>query len=448
MKKRSTSVLLCSLFVATTSAVVAEELSLEGALAMARQANPALQAVQRQAEAAAAEVDVARAELYPTLSARLSYADYSGDVFYNRFVSPAPGVPPDPNAPGTPVDDLSTTNAALLVLTQTLYSGGANGARVRAGQVEQQLAQNTVERDWRELAAQVERAYYDVLLAQQASTVSRASVERSRAALAAVEKRRQEEEALEVEALAARAQLDADELAQLRADNDARFARYELNRLLGRDPETDVTLTGDLATAGPAMDEAAVLQAVGEHPSLAEARLQIELADELADLARAAYRPKLQLEGYYASLDNEMFFDGSYFGADVAVSVPFVRDVVLGRAGVRQAEAQRLAGEQALAATEAGLRLQARQAVRAADEARRAAEVARRAVDYHREKQRVTATAFGETLATSEDLAKANAELAEAELTLHGALHRARLADSELRRLAGGGGAAGAGPSR
>ena len=76
--------------------------------------------------------------------------------------------------------------------------------------------------------------------------------------------------------------------------------------------------------------------------------------------------------------------------------------------------------------------------MRAVAEGYGAVEVAHRALDYQREKQRVTASAFREQLATADQLMTEDAALAEAELELYGAQHQARLAEAELDRLTGG----------
>ena len=91
---RSTTWLACwSVALGLALPAAAEELSLAQALALARENNPAVQAARSRVEAAEGAVDVARAELFPTLGVMTGYSDYSGEIFYGRFVSPAPGVP-------------------------------------------------------------------------------------------------------------------------------------------------------------------------------------------------------------------------------------------------------------------------------------------------------------------------------------------------------------------
>ncbi len=431
--------LLCLVGAAPLSLAAQTELSLDQARRLARDESFRLKAAQQQAAAAAGGTRAARAELLPALSAVATHVDYDGDVFYARFINPRqPGVP-NPAAPPTDVGTFSSTRAAVLKLSQPIYAGGALRSRVRAGRLEQRIAEQELRRQELDLDFEVTRAYYDVLLAERAREVAGESVRRSEESLETVRRRRAEQEALKVEALAAEAQLARDRHGLLSAEGDLRFARLELDRLLVRTAGGELRLSDPLEAAPRELDEGRTVdRALADHPALARAELRRSLAEEALKAARAHLKPKLELEGYYTRIDSETLFEGSTFGFDLKLSIPFLRDAVAASGAKARAAAGKELEESRYQELRSQVRLLARQAVRRVEEAHGAVEVAGRALDYQREKYRVTASAFREQLATAGDLTAEHTALAEAELRLYGAHHEARIAEAELDRLAPG----------
>lgn len=434
MRKVVIAICICALPWVAPPGASAEALSLDDAVERALRHNPSARAAASEVEMAAGQAAAARADLAPRLGLQVSASEYDGVVFYERFLGPgAPGA-----VGGTDTGSFSSTLTGVLTVQQNLYTGGAVSAQARARAIEESLARQQLEQARRDIVFAVTKAYVDALLAERASSVAAAAVDRSQGALEVIQSRRAEEEALQVEILGAEARLEADRLSRVRADNDLRFALFELNRLLGRSPDEVVELTDEFAVSDAPIDTAAVERAVLEmHPAVLGRELQAELGEAQLDGARSHFRPKVRLEAFYADLDNELFFDGNYFGASVELRIPFVADIIAGRGAVRAAKAQREAAEIDLTDVTAAMRLAARQAARDVDEARHAVNVARRALEYREEMYRVTQSAFEETLATSADLQEASSELFEAELELQGALHAARLAEAELARLTG-----------
>ncbi len=429
--------LLCLIGATSLPLVAQTELSLGQARRLARDESFRLKAAQQATAAAGGAVRAARAELLPALSAVATHVDYDGDVFYARFINPArPGVP-NPAAPPTDVANFSSTRAGVLKLSQPIYAGGALRSGVRAGRLEQRIAEQDLRQQELDLDFEVTKAYYDVQLAERAKEVAGESVRRSQESLETVRRRRTEQEALKVEELAAETQLARDRHRLRTAEGDLRFARLALDRLLVRTAGGELRLSDPLETAARELDETRTVDRVlANHPALARAELRLDLAEEAAKAARAHFKPKLELEGYYARIDSETMFEGSTFGFDVKVSIPFLRDAAAGGGAKARAAAGKELEESRHQELSSQIRLLAMQAVRRAEEAQGGIEVAGRALDYQREKHRVTASAFREQLATADDLLAEHIALAEAELRLFGAHHEARIAEAELARLA------------
>ncbi|MCP3964354.1 MAG: TolC family protein [bacterium] len=428
---------LWTILLIAAPAAAQQHLSLEQARRSARDQSFRIRAAGHMVEAAAAEVRSAKAELLPSLSAVATFVDYDGDVFYSRFINPLqPGVP-NPMATPTDVGEFSSTNAGLLKLSQPLYTGGAAKAKVRASDVERRIAEQELRQQQIDLDYQVTKAYYDVLLTDRAAQVAGQSVRRSEETLETVRQRQEEEEALKVEELAAESRLAADNLHLLQAESDARFARLALDRLMAREAGGELQLSDPLeAPRREIGEEAAASRALESHPALKRGELRVALAEQASAAARAHFRPKLELEGYYSRIDSETLFEGTTFGFDLKISIPFLRDAAAGGGAAARAAASRDMEEARRREASSRIRLLARQNARRAIEAYGAVEVARRALDYQREKYRITASAFREQLATTEDVMTEQAALGRAELEVHAALHQARLAEAELDRVA------------
>ncbi len=430
----------CTAFLVLFTALPAaaqRELSLDDARRIARGESFRLKAAEQATAAAAGGVRAARAELLPTLAAVATHVDYDGDVFYARFINPLQPGAPNPAAEPTDVGEFSSSRAGVLKLNQPLYAGGALRSGVRASRLEQQIAEAEVEQQRLDLDFDVTRAYYDALLAARSVAVAGDSVRRSEESLEVVRRRRAEEEALEVEVLAAETQLARDRHRLRATEGDRRLALRALGRLLVLTDGQEVALSDPLEAPERHLDEEAVVRrALARHPALAGGELRLALAGEAVKAARAHYKPKLELEGYHAWIDSETFFEGTTFGFDLKVSIPFFRDAAAGRGAAAQAAAGRELEASRHHELGSRIRLLARRAVRAAEDAYGAVEVARKALDYQREKHRVTASAFREQLATADQLLAEQAALGEAELQLFAAHHAARLAEAEIDRVA------------
>jgi outer membrane protein TolC len=438
-----TTGLFAALF--TVSAGVAPAVATEPALllteaiSIAQDRSHRLAAARQALAIAAGGEKVAKADFYPELAATAFWGTYDGDVFFSRFVNPmAPGMP-NPEAPPTDTGSLSDSQTGLLKMNQTLYAGGALTSRLRASRLELQIAEQKLHGARLELIYETTVAYYAVLLSERGAKVAQQSVRRSEETVRAVAKRRAAEEALRVEELGAESHLAGDQHRQLQAENDVRFARRALNRLLARPADAVYSLSDALEAPVKSLDEdQAVTQALAGQPAAREAELRVSLAETLAKAGRAHFKPKLELEAFYSYIDNETFFKGIHYGAVLNFSIPFFKDVAAGGGERQRSVARRQLETEALEELLSAIRLQAREAVRRTEEAYSAVEVLRRVLAYQQEKHRVTASAFREQLATVEDLLNGETDLVEAELGLDRGLYQARLSEAELGKILGG----------
>ncbi len=428
--------LLTLLLVVTAPAVAAHSqgMTLAQAVAEAKSQSFVIRASTFGVEASESATLAARADYLPTLSLLGSASRYDGDILYNRFVGP-PGL----EAPAIPAAPFDTTASGLLTLSQVLYAGGGIGARVDAQRTQTEMARDELESRTNQLGFDVTKAFYDVLLAERALDVARSSIERSQQNLTEVRGRRAEDEALEVDLLGAESRLAADQYELIKAQNRLELAHRAFNHRLAREASTPVQLSGDLADAAVSLDQSGVNErALANSHQIHQAELAVELADSMLRGAKSHFKPKLQLRAFYSYLDNEMFFNGSYWGGSIGFSIPFFQDVRAGKGAAAEAKARRALEESRLAEARSGVSIQIERSLQAVEEAETAVELAIKTLEYHRERYRVGNVAFREQLATFSDLLEDHASLRQAELDVLTAMHQARLAEAEVIRLIGG----------
>jgi outer membrane protein TolC len=424
------TMLLC--LAAAAVPALAQELTLGQTITIALEANPRLDAARAEVEAARQGERAAHAEWMPALALSGGYGTFSGEVLFNRFL---PGIP---GAGGIDVGPYDSNAVAAVTLEQVLYDGGAISAARRAGGVERQIAGQELLRRELDLRKEVTVAFYSVLLAEQRIEVAGRGIERSLEGLEVVRRRHAEREALQVELLGAESQLAADRLAELTARHELALARRSLNRLLGRELESELQLAGSLGDRLQVVAEPeGVPRAVAESPEAHQARLGIDRADAERSRASSLKKPKLDLRAMYTRIDNQLIFDGDYVGAVVNLSVPFIRDFKASSAAAGRARALRRAAEGMQRDVESGLRLRALAAYRSLEQAQAAIQVAERNLEFHRERHRVTLSAYREQLLTYDEVLDHHSELSEAELELSTARFAARLAEAEVNRIVG-----------
>jgi outer membrane protein TolC len=418
--------------VALAAPCSSEELSLDLAMSVALEDNPMLEAASAQVDAAQQGERAASAAWMPSLSASGSFGSYDGDVLFGRFMPGAPG------GGATEVGPYDTNFIAALELEQLLYDGGAISSSRRTSEVERRVAEEELRRGRLDVAFEVTRTFFAVLLAERRIEVADRGVARSDEGLEVVRLRLTEREALQVELLGAESQLAADRLALLDAGNQLALARQALNRLLGRELEANMDLAGSLEDRRPVVAESeGVLRATAESTAVQLARLGLERADATVGSASALRRPKLDLRAVYMRVDNDLIFDGDYVGAVVNLSIPFLRDWRSSSAALGQARALRRQAEALQRDMESNAKLEAQSAYRQLNQAYASIDVAERNLAYHQERHRVSLSAYREQLVTYGEVLEQHSELSRAEFALSEAHFGARIAEAEVRRIVG-----------
>lgn len=108
-----------------------QALSLSEAVEIAQRENFQINVGRESVEAARNGIRVSRAEYLPTLNVAGSVSDYDGVVYVRRFLNPADPSQPNPEGGETDIGPYNSTTAAIVRLSQTIYSGSNRGQGLR-----------------------------------------------------------------------------------------------------------------------------------------------------------------------------------------------------------------------------------------------------------------------------------------------------------------------------
>jgi outer membrane protein TolC len=257
--------------------------SLAELIDVAESHNPKTRLTWERARAQAANLGVARSELYPTLAAVALSETSRAEVFFGN------------------VFEKQTTQdfEVALGLNYTVFDFGARSGRINAARA-QLLAANFAFNDTHRIVVyQVEQAYYRLLSSTGQEEAARASLSNAQAVQQAAEDRLAHGLATlpdVLEARSATAQADYDLQAVLGAEE---IARGDLATAVGMSATTMIQVqpleqVPTAESVGDKVDQA-INRALGQRPDLMQQVAEIRSAIARVKEARAAYYPALNL---------------------------------------------------------------------------------------------------------------------------------------------------------
>lgn len=179
------------------------------------------------------------------------------------------------------------------------------GLGIRATRLEQEIAREDVRAERQKIAAEVRKAYFDLVAIQ-------AGVESTREAVATLEEAQQvtaryrlQETVLRADALEVDARLAKSRFEFSVAENSLATQRERLNQLLGRDLNTPFRVESfpEEDASGLTLEDAR-RQATQNRPEVREAQLKTKQAEVDRRLAKAEYIPDLSLSLRYQGINN------------------------------------------------------------------------------------------------------------------------------------------------
>jgi outer membrane protein TolC len=431
-----------------------QPLTLEEAVAIALERNPALAAAAEDSAAARAQAGQARAAWFPRVDFVQSFTRGNNPVYVfgtlltQRQFTAANFALPGLNAP-TPLNNFQTRFEGQWML----YDWGRTRQRYLAARRMATAADFETEQERQALALRVLRAYYGVVVAREHLAAAREAL---RTAQSAEERARAMAEAglvVSSDLLSAQVFRAQMEEREIRAANQLELARMMLGHELGLGPEAGREPADTLAA--PAPDEMPVEEweriALAERPALRAAELAQQAAARQKQLAQAGFGPQV---GLFANFERDAERLAGSGGTNWVAGARLEFNLFAGGADryrLEEAQARERQGERRLEWLRSGIRLELRQAWLELRAARQRAAAARGAVEQAAESLRILSDRYEAGLATMTDLLRAQTAQLDARTGFLAALHdwqvaraalahaAGRLTPEEIRRLGGEG---------
>jgi outer membrane protein len=251
------------------------------------------------------KVAVAKTHRYPAMSVYTFASQLLSPI---SFVVPEgqfgtyPGIGPIP-AKETPITTPAQPTAYIFgtvsqpLLTLHKINLHVHGEELSMAQTVQQIREQRLT-----IVNDTLQAYYSIVEIDNVINATQASIKQYEELDRITIEYVQEKVALQSDSLEVKAKLADEKLKLLQAQDKLQTAKETLNNLLGRDLETDfsVTETKDLSPLEQDL-KAAQDEALAKNPTVKEAEIKIEQADNIRRLAKAEYMPDIGASFHYLS---------------------------------------------------------------------------------------------------------------------------------------------------
>jgi len=419
----------------TSGATVA--LTVEEAVARAREASPTLVALGEREAAAGEAQRGANAERLPRIDARAGYTRWSDVPEFSTF---------DPTTGEETVifPNLPDNFLARVDLRAPLYVGGRTASLERAATEQVEAVRRERDAAVHDVRFETERAYWNLALTRDSSRVLGESLAAYEAHLADARNFERVGMAPRSEVLRVEVERDRAELERIRAESAARIAQADLARLVDVALGTTITTVDPIdAPAEPAEPlDALLAEAAAHRPEREALAARARALEASAEAERAAARPHASLAAGYEYADPQRRIVPPESGWNDAWDVGVALTMRLWDGGRTKAAAARVTHETAAVRAQLdeldrriGLEVLARREELLAASA--AVEVADRGVASAREAVRVAGERYRAGVLPSSELLDAETALLIAGLDRVRAWAEVRIARAALDRAVG-----------
>lgn len=386
-------------------------LTLPGALGLALRSHPQLGAANAGVSSAQAGIGIAKSQYYPTLSGGSTYTRETGNF------GPQPGFPF--TIPESPVS--FDFYQAQLTLNETLFSFGRRRSQVAQNKALYLASHQSAAKTVTDIVYGVEKAYFSVLKDQELLNVDSLTLADYRLQLEVAEARYHDGVANAYDVLNARVNLSNALLTQVQDRNQFHVDELSLNRAMGVVGHSPYRVAA-LHPAGKIRftPEEVVSTAIENRPDLKQIDQQEAAQRQAVKFNQAQFLPTVQSTGAY-SLDSEFFPLVYNWSLATTVTIPIfngflnVEQVRQARAQLRQIRFQKEDLRQGViqsVLTDLFTLQTAREKIR---DTKALADQAERNVDLAETQFRVGTGTTVAVTQTERDLAKARADLVQAQ---------------------------------
>lgn len=322
-----------------------EPLTLESAVDTAIKNQPALVNRASQVRASEAKIGQAQSNWYPQLNANAGYGR-TKPVTGGRGVSLAPGSG-GLSATSNSYEDYSSD----VTLRQTIYDFGRTSSQVKAQNLSTDAARYNLENTRDDVVFNVKQAFFQVLQAQASRDVAKESLVQFQKQLDRARAFYEVGRSPKFDVTKAEVDVGTAQLALIRAENQVKLARVNLNNAMGVPERHQYAVADDKRPVGTiARFEDALEQAFSQRPDLLSVIRQKEASAESVKTAKTNYFPTLSGNASYSWYGTQ-FPLGDGWNAGLNLTIPIFSGF-LTKYQVAEAQANR----DAVAASELSLR--------------------------------------------------------------------------------------------
>ena len=416
------------------SAMLAERLTIERALEIARTRNESLKVNQERLRESQSAVAEARAAFLPSLDVNFLYTPAQA--------SPLLKIPAGIFGPAEQTfrANLIRENVVRFDMSQPLYTGGRLNHAYGAQAATQEASRLDLERAQQALTLRVYETFYAALMADQGVRVSTEGVEIAQRHLELAQIRFNAGSAARLDVLRAEVELANARAKQIRARSSAEVSYQALRTVLSLPQNDSLQLAGTLDEVPELPAASALLTAINARSDIRAIGQQREAAQQLFSLASAEMKPTVALSGNFQYQEDglDSLFAGSNrsYQLGLAVRVPlFNAPTVAAKRGAAMARV-RQAEHSANAALD-GARLELATASTELDAAREIVSTQQKAVELAREGLSIAEVSYENGVITATELNDARLSLLETEWELMQAKYGQIVAAAKTRYAAG-----------
>ena len=411
-----------------------QELTIAGALEIARAGNEGLKVNQERLRESQANVAEARAAFLPSLDVNFLYTPAQASPLLR-----IPGGVFGPNEQ-TFRANLTRENVVRFDVSQPLYTGGRLNHAYGAQAATQEASRLDLERAQQGLTLRVYETFYAALMADQGVRVSTEGVDIAQRHLELAEIRFTAGSAARLDVLRAEVELANARAKQIRARSAAEVSYQALRTVLSLPQSEPLLLAGTLDEVPNLPPASALATALNGRSDIRAIGQQREAAQRLFSLASAELKPTVALAGNFQyqedGLDSLFSGDSRSFQFGLAVRVPlFNAPTVAAKRGAAIARV-RQAQHSANAALD-GARLELATASSELDAAREIVATQQEAVELAREGLSIAEVSYENGVITATELNDARLSLLETEWELMQAKYTQIVAAAKTRYAAG-----------
>jgi len=415
-------------------------LTLEKAIAMAKENNRDVLIAEQDRYKADAQITEARSAAFPQISLG---GQYTRNVMIPVMFLP-PGSIINPTS-STQVFEIGSSNSYIggVQLYQTLYSRKV-GVALDIARTYHEYSEQAYLATTEDVVLNVKKAFFGILLAEKLLEANRQGLDVVRANFENVQSQYRHGAAAEFDQLRAEVQLANTEPLVVSAENDLILAQYALKNLLGIPLESPLRIEGDFSFSPVSAEDLAQWRqnSIAANPSIAELALQESILDMNISVERANYFPTLSLVGSYQwqSQDNGFRFKNYLWANTLAVGVQLsvtLFDGLRTNARIDQASFEKEEVHFARLKAEEGLRIQIQSAELKMTEAQKRIEGQEKNIAQAEKAVHIAQTRFKSGVGTQLELLDTQVAMTRAQTNYAMAIYDFLVAKTDWQRAVG-----------